>query len=374
MLLSLGLAPLAAAAPKVALTGLEIFNIAVNRRGNWIIPRIGTSAGVTGIGDASHGGPDEVKLRLIPQFFELFKKRGVFEIEAVRQEAAGVIARNGTAGAIAFSSLEQCAWDIAGKVLGLPTYALFGGKLRDTILHYANVNRALEDRSAAAFASMAGRAIDAGFDTVKISPFDERQTVEPGLERAWAVRKAIGENHGLMIDCHGRFDLKRGLALIGQLEPLKLAWLEEVTPAADFATLALIRKAEKMPTAGGEEVFGVKGFCEYLRAGSVDIIMPDVKYGGGMLELKKIAAMAEGAGIPVAPHGPASPVGNMTAAQVCAGLPNFKILEYAFGEVPWRAELIDPPEQFTSGSLRVSDRPGHGITINEKVAAKHKAA
>jgi galactonate dehydratase len=369
MLLSLGLAPLAAAAPKVALTGLEIFNIAVNRRGNWIIPRIRTSAGVTGIGDASHGGPDELKLRLIPQFFELFKKRGVFEIEALRQEAAPVIARNGTAGAIAFSSLEQCAWDIAGKVLGLPTYALFGGKLRDSILHYANVNRALEDRSAAAFAGMAARAIEAGFDTVKISPFDERQTVEPGLERAWAVRKAIGESHGLMIDCHSRFELKRGLALIGPLEPLKLAWLEEVTPVPD---LPQIRQAEKMPTAGGEETFGVKGFYEYIRAGSVDIIMPDVKYGGGMMELKKIAAMAEGAGIPVAPHGPASPVGNMTAAQVCAGLPNFKILEYAFGEAPWRAELIDPPEQFTRGYLPVSDRPGHGITLNEKVAAKHK--
>lgn len=377
MLLSVG-APILAGNLKAAKIGsptrLEIFYIHVNRRGNWIIPRITTSAGVTGIGDASHGGPDELKMRLIRQFFELFKARGILDIEALRREAAPVVAQNGTAGAISFSSLEQCLWDIAGKVLGVPTYSFFGGKLRDSVLNYANVNRAIEDRSAAGSARMAERAVEAGFDTVKISPFDERATPDPGLERARAVRKAIGPDHGLMIDCHGHFDLKRGLALMEQLEPLKLAWLEEVTPAADFATLALIRKAEKMPTAGGEEVYGVKGFYEYLRAGSVDIIMPDVKYCGGMLELKKIGAMAEGAGVPVAPHGPASPVGNITAAHVCAGMPNFKNLEFAFGEVPWRAELIDPPEQISKGNLPIPDGPGHGITLNEKVAAQHRAS
>jgi galactonate dehydratase len=102
--------------------------------------------------------------------------------------------------------------------------------------------------------------------------------------------------------------------------------------------------------------------------------MPDVKYCGGMLEMKKVAAMAEGAGMPVAPHGPASPVGNVAAAQVCAGLPNFHILEFAHGETDWRAELIDPPEALDKGMLAVSRRPGFGITLNEKTAARHRVA
>jgi len=86
-----------------------------------------------------------------------------------------------------------------------------------------------------------------------------------------------------------------------------------------------------------------------------------------------VAAMAEGAGLPVSPHGPASPVGNVAAAHVCVGLPNFQILEFSYGETDWRAELIDPPEALGKGMLAVSERPGFGIRLNEKTAAKYKA-
>jgi len=84
--------------------------------------------------------------------------------------------------------------------------------------------------------------------------------------------------------------------------------------------------------------------------------------------------MAEAAGLLASPHGPASPVGNMAAAQVCATLPNFNILEFSFGEVPWRAELIDPPERVVNSALPLTDAPGFGITLNEKIAAKYAAA
>ena len=99
--------------------------------------------------------------------------------------------------------------------------------------------------------------------------------------------------------------------------------------------------------------------------------MPDPKYCGGLLELKKIAAMAEGAGLKASPHGPASPVGTAAAAQVCATLPNFLILEFSYGEVPWRAELIDPPEQVVDSALPLSERPGFGINLNERTARKY---
>jgi len=135
--------------------------------------------------------------------------------------------------------------------------------------------------------------------------------------------------------------------------------------------LAAIRKAAAMPTAGGESLYGLKENAEYVTAGAADILMPDVKYCGGMLELKKIAALAEGFGLPVAPHGPASPVGNVAAAHVCAGLPNFQILEFSFGETDWRAELIDPPEEVLGGYMRVGGRPGLGIELNEKTARRY---
>jgi galactonate dehydratase len=104
----------------------------------------------------------------------------------------------------------------------------------------------------------------------------------------------------------------------------------------------------------------------------VDIAMPDVKYCGGMLELKKIAAFCEAAGVLVSPHGPASPVGNMAAAHVCATMPNFQILELSYGEVPWRAELIDPPEALDKGHIVLTDRPGIGVTLNDKTVRKYQ--
>ena len=158
-------------------------------------------------------------------------------------------------------------------------------------------------------------------------------------------------------------EMLEGIKLAERLEPYKLFWLEEVS--RPFENLAAINKVARMPTAGGESIFGIENYFRYISSGAVDIIMPDIKYCGGMMELKKIAAMAEGAGMKTSPHGPASPVGGMAAAHVCATLPNFQVLEHSHGEIDWRAELVDPPEQFADGRLTVPDRPGIGYTLND---------
>src|SRR6476469_5847862 len=93
LLKSLALAPVAMAAPpdrdvaKITVTGLEIFNVKVNRRGNWMLTRVSTSAGITGIGDASHGGADDERMRYLKQFFELIKGRSIYDIEWLRAAA-----------------------------------------------------------------------------------------------------------------------------------------------------------------------------------------------------------------------------------------------------------------------------------------------
>lgn len=117
----------------------------------------------------------------------------------------------------------------------------------------------------------------------------------------------------------------------------------------------------------------MEGFYAYIKAEAVDIAMPDVKMCGGMMELKKIAAVAEGAGLPVSPHGPASPIGNIAAAQVVATVPNFNILEFAYGEVPWRAELLRPHEDVAGGEMLLSSRPGFGVDLDEAALAKRGA-
>jgi galactonate dehydratase len=386
LLQGLALAPLvpapAAISTRINVTGFEIFRVKVNRRGNWTMVRVQTGAGVTGVGDASQSGNDDANLRFLQQFFDLLKGHSIYDIEWFRGAVEPEIGRSGAPAAVAASALEQCLWDIRGKVHSVPTHDLFGGRIQPRIRNYANINRSTEPRTPEGFAQMAAKAIEAGFDAVKLAPFDEmprdltdsariEEFTRRGIACAQAVRQAIGPKADLLIDVHSHLDVDRGIDLARRFEPLNLFWLEEVTPAVPVKNLARINREAKMPTAGGESIHGVKNFYPYIMAEAVDVVMPDVKVCGGMWEMKKIAAIAEGAGLLVSPHGPASPIGNVAAAHVSATLPNFHILEYSFGEVPWRAEVIDPPEQLSGGVLPLTDRPGFGIDINDKAARKY---
>jgi galactonate dehydratase len=368
--------------PKLTVEGLEVFRVKVNRRGNWTIVRLQTSGGISGLGDASQSGKDEQTLVYLKQFAALLKGRSIFEVEWLRKATSPAIAQYGVPAAVAASALEQCLWDIQGQAFSVPVYDLFGGRIQERIRIYANINRSTEDRTPEGFASMAEKAVGASFDAVKLAPFDEmprgltdRAAIEHftqfGIACAQAVRQTIGAERDLLIDAHSHFNREDGLELARRFEPLHLFWLEEVTPAKPIDDLVAINKMATMPTAGGESIHGIAGFYPYIRADAVDIVMPDVKVCGGMQEMKKIAALAEGAGLIASPHGPASPIGNLTAAHVIATIPNFNILEFSYGEVPWRAELIDPPEQIAGSSLVLSERPGLGVKLNEKTAAKY---
>jgi galactonate dehydratase len=368
--------------PRLTVQDVEVFRVKVNKRGDWTILRLQTNGGVTGLGDASQSGKDNQTLIYIKQFVGLLRGQSIFAVEWFRKATATAIAQYGRPAAVAASALEQCLWDIQGKALSLPTYDLFGGRIQERIRLYANINRSTEDRTPDGFARMADKATAASFDAVKLAPFDEtpiglteraqiEQFLTRGIACGAAVRKTIGPNRDLLIDVHSRFNLEDGLDLARRFDPLKLFWLEEVTPAKPVENLAQINQAAKMPTAGGESIFAVQGFYPYIKAEAVDIVMPDVKVCGGMLEMKKIAALAEGAGLIASPHGPASPIGNLTAAHVIATVTNFNILEFSYGEVPWRAELINPPEQVVEGALVLSNRPGLGHSLNEKTAAKY---
>ena len=363
------------------LESIEVFHVRVNHRGNWILVRMKAAGGLTGIGDASHG-TDAQTLPLLEKYFAALKGQTPFSVEPYRQSLFKQAERDGRSGAVAFSALEQCLHDLQGKLLGVPCWALFGGRLHPRLRHYANINRATVDRSPEGFAKLAEPAVAAGFDAIKMASFDglpkqdagkRAAATQAGIDCAAAVRKTIGPRRALLVDGHSNFTLDEALYVTRRLEPLDLFWWEEATPG--IANLAAVNKAARMQTAGGESIFGVHNYYPYIAGGAVDIVMPDVKYCGGMLELKKISAMAEGAGLPSSPHGPASPVGNIAAAQVCSTLANFLILELGFGEVPWRGDLIHPPEVFAPGGLlTVPDQPGLGIAINEKVAAEHRVS
>lgn len=364
---ALPLAGLAAAGGR--LKDVELYRLPVNHRGDWLLVRVHTDQGLVGVGDASHGRDSDTAVAL-RELFGQMRGKSFSEVEALRGLVK--VSDRTHSRAAAMSAIEQAMWDIAGQAYGVPVYALFGGALRTSIRNYANINRCTTDRTPAGFAKWAEHAVRNGFDAVKLAPYDgmprdpaaKEEHTRKGTECVKAVRAAMGDQREVLIDAHSHFSVDRGIQLAGELEPLRLFWLEEV--CRGIPELARVDRAAKMPTAGGESIYGTKGFYPYIAGGAVDILMPDIKYGGGLLELKKIAAMGDGAGLQVSPHGPASPVGNIAAAHVCATLSNFLILEFGYGEVEWRAEVTEPAEQLRNGLIELTDRPGFGLRLNER--------
>jgi len=378
------------AAPKLRVTTLELLPMRATARTVWLFIRIGTDAGLTGLGEASdafgfanttqqNAARMEKELR---GFFQLIEGKSPLDIAAYRRDGERMATGRGLIPATAYSAIEQALWDLAGKALDVPTYSLFGGKLRDNLPVYANVNRATRPRTPEGFAASARAAVMQGFRAIKAAPFDGfppagspsaaiEAAIESGIASMAAMREAIGPDVELMVDCHSFFVVPMAERVARRLESLKLAWYEEpVAPERVQETLE-IRKRISQPMAGGEILFGIAGFAPLCRTRAVHVIMPDVKHCGGLLELVRIAAMAEADGVEVAPHNPSGPVSTAATIQVCAVLKNFRLIELQWGEVDWRHEVLQPNELFVKGTIAVPDRPGFGVELNERVVRAH---
>ena len=378
------------AIPNNRITGLELLPIRATERTVWLIVRLKTEQGLTGLGEASDAfgfanttKQDAMRMESeLRKFFAIVESRSPLDIEAYRQKAEPIALASGLISATAYSAIEQALWDLTGQLLAVPTYSLLGGKVRTRLPVYANINRATKSRTPEAFAETAKRAVEDGFHAVKAAPFDGfpkpgsstaviRSVVDRGIACVAAIRKAVGEPVKLMVDCHSFFDVPLAQEVARRLEEYNLAWYEEpVAPERTEETVE-IRRSIRQPMAGGETLFGKKGFAALCRTRAVDVIMPDVKHCGGLLEMTHIAAMAHIDGVAVAPHNPSGPVSTAASVQICAGMGNFQILELQWGEVDWRSELVIPQERFEGGSIQVPERPGFGIRLNEKIVQSH---
>jgi galactonate dehydratase len=371
----------------VKIVAVELRRVRVNRRGDWLFALLRTDDGLTGVGEASHGGAGAdrdglvaaiIQRQLAPRLLGADPRSVRACLRPLRAVADGL------PGWTALSAIDQALWDLAGQTAGLPICRLLGGPVRERIRLYANINRATEDRSPAGFAASAGAAIAAGFTAVKCAPFDGvdplacrdaagRALVHIGLERVAAVRDAVGPAVDLYVDCHWRFDASTAVWVAGELAALGVRWFEEPVPTEDRAALARVRDAVAVELIGGEHLTGPAACWPYLAERLFGTLMPDVKHCGGVSGLLTIGEMAAAAGVAVAPHNPSGPVALAASLQVAAVLPNFRILEYAWGETDWRSALVSPPETILGGEIAVPTGPGLGVRLDEAVAAAHEA-
>lgn len=365
----------------------------ISERGNWLFLRLRTDKGLTGLGEASHGligvglaprDADAPTKAMLGKFFELVRGQSPFDVERYRTRGWKLARDGGRPGITAFSAIEQALWDLSGKALDAPVYELLGGKMRQELEVYGNINRATNgDRSPDAFARNAKLVVADGFRALKAAPFDSVRKlsnpraevwkdIENGIDCVAAMRKAVGPNVKLLIDCHSHFDRELSIEVAKRLEPLNLFWYEEPVDPVQVEDTEAIKKAIKQPLSGGEVLFGMEAFAPLLKNRALAVIMPDVKHCGGVLEARHIAALAQVEGnTAVSPHNPSGPVATAASVQICSGIPNFSILEHAWNEVPWSHELVAPAEEFKNGVIAVPTRPGFGIELNEKLIKQH---
>ncbi|MAG36073.1 MAG: hypothetical protein CL878_07505 [Dehalococcoidia bacterium] len=363
------------------ITSVETVGVEVNHRGNWLFVRVHTDEGLVGLGEASHSGDDgllaaAIRHRLGPQLAGQDASRVAALSQRLPPGSAGPLLRT------AASALEQALWDLNGQALGVPIHRFWGGPVRQRIRLYANINRATNNRRPEGFAANARAAAAEGFHGVKLAPFDDVQlreldqpetwrTIELGLERVRAVRETVGPDVLVLVDCHSRLTPALAARVVRELESVGLFWLEDPVPHDELDGLAEVRAGAETMIASGERYQSSAEFREMIVQRAADVLMPDIKHVGGYAELHRVSALAEPWHVLIAPHNPSGPVAAAASVQACASLANFLILEYAWGEVPYRASLVDPPERIEDGFLTVPDRPGLGLSLNDEAIAEH---
>lgn len=365
------------------ITAIRPIGVNVNQRGDWVFLEVDTDEGITGIGEASHSGNDARLFRLVPDLESQLVGKDPININAVRLLMR--IESSGRVEETAWSAVEQACQDIRGQYLGQPICNLLGGSVRERVRLYANINRHVTDRSPLAFGNAAEAASEEGFTAVKLAPFDEvlassrsrsgrSAAWRKGLDRARAVRSAVGFGVEIAIDCHSRFDLKEAMAVSEAFEELELFWFEEPISVDRLKDLAYLSGHIRQPLATAESLFGVESFGRLLEAGAADVLMPDVKHAGGIQETFYIGNLARAHNVAFAPHNPSGPVATAASVHVAACVEAFTILEFAWGEVDWRSSLLWPPEEVEGGHIRIPDRPGLGHKLNSELLLRKSIA
>jgi len=338
----------------------------------WLFVRVESEDGAFGWGEASLEGWVEA----VDGVFEVYRDRFIgadpFAIEEIWQVGyRGGFYRGGPVIMSALSGLEQALWDLKGRVLGLPAWEMLGGKVRHKVRSYAWIGGDRPNEIAEA----ADVRRKQGFTAVKMNATAELdwigtpKTFDEVVNRVQAAQ-AVGLDVGL--DFHGRVHRPRAKQLAKALEPLGLMFIEEPLLSENLEGLAQIASLVSTPIALGERLYGRWEFKSAFEARAVDIIQPDLSHAGGILEVRKIAAMAEAYDIAVAPHCPLGPLALGACLQIAACTPNHAIQEISLG-IHYNTEGHDllnfvlNKEALTpvDGYLPVPQGPGLGIEIDE---------
>ena len=376
---SLATAPVFGQTPAAGLhlkiTGLKTFVVNVGSV-NWVFVKIHTNQGLTGLGEGSVTSKEATIAEAIREHERFLVGKDPTEIERLWQAMFRYPRwRGGPVLNSAISAVEIALWDILGKAVGLPIYRLLGGACRDRIRMYVHAGGQTPEEAARSALAVRER----GYTALKWAPFEPlqntisaRDQVRRAVARMEAQRKALGEDFDILIDAHGRLTPVVAAEACQALEPLRPFFVEEPTQPEDLDTLAWLGARTRVPLATGERLFTKYGFADLCARHLVSYAQPDVVHAGGILECKKIAAIAEAHSIEVTLHNPQSEVSTLASLHVDACTPNCVIQEMAENRTPWIKDLFfGGAVKIKNGYAELPDKPGLGVDLDEKVVAQH---
>jgi galactonate dehydratase len=374
----------------VRITGARIYLLKIGSL-HPVLVEITTDQGLTGVGEAAvaYGIGGTAAAGMVKDLVDgLLLGRDAFRIEELWTEMYdhSFWAKGG--GPIVFagiSAIEQALWDIKGKALGVPIYELLGGKLRERIRVYAN-GWSYRCVTPDDYAKAAERTMRDGYTALKCYPLAtpsdhggikhvSRRTVDRAFadlafDKVKAIRQAVGSNVDIMVDLSGGLTTDESIRFCRRLEALDLLFVEEPVDPFDIGALKKVSEHIDIPIALGERIYTRYGFRPILESRAADILQPDIGNTGGIMETKKIAAMAEIYNMRIQPHICASPVSTAAALQLDACVSNIIIQElYPYRSVE-HFQIVDhaPELDLVEGELPIPSRPGLGVSlIKERV-------
>ncbi|MGH2949903.1 MAG: galactonate dehydratase [Solirubrobacteraceae bacterium] len=349
-------------------TALELF--AVPPR--WLFLKLSTDSGIAGWGEPIVEGRAATAAAAVQELSEHVIGSDPFRIEDLFQVMwRGGFYRGGPVLCSAISGIEQALWDVKGRALGVPAWELLGGRARARIRVYGWIggDRPEEVADAAGAARAAGLTAVKMNATAELHYLDSEARVEEAAERVAAARAAGVD---VAVDFHGRVHRAMAKRLARALEPHAPLFLEEPVLPEHPEALREVARHTSCPIACGERLYTRWGFKDVLTSGAVDIIQPDLSHAGGLLECRKIAAMAEAFDIGVAPHCPLGPVALAASLQLDACTPNAVIQEQSLGiHYNEAADLLDYVRDASvfdvvDGHMAVPAGPGLGVEVDEE--------
>ena len=360
----------------------------------FVFVKLTTSDGITGIGEVYNAtfAPSVVVHMIEDVFTHHVENSNPFNIETLWRNVygRGYSLRPDISLMGVLSGIETALWDIVGKATGRPVYDLLGGLVNEKIRTYTYIyppdgisanstHPVYTDPDTAAARAL--EYVEQGFTAVKFDPagayttFDPHQPDLESIRRSETfvktIRASVGTRADLLFGTHGQFTTSGAIRMASVLESSDPLWFEEPTPPERPEEMARVARQTTIPIATGERLTTKYEFARVLELQAASILQPALGRVGGILEAKKIAAMAEASYAQIAPHLYCGPVEAAANIQLAACSPNFLILESIESFEGFHNDLLLSPITWQDGYVIPSTAPGLGIELNEELALAH---